>query len=192
MLPTTIRTDRLLLRCWRPEDAPMMKAAVDSSLAHLKASVAWARSEPTPLSGLAERLAAFATAFYAGEEWVYALMDLSESQILGGIAAERAEPALVALVGADAVELGYWLRADATGSGYATEATAALAQAAFAYLGARRVVVCHDPVNEASSAVPRRLGFQCLGIVPNTVLPGRQVADGSVRPATTVWTLDAG
>ena len=169
----------------------MLKAAVDSSLAHLKASVSWARGEPTPIPALAERLAAFAAAFRAGKEWGYAILDPSETRVLGGIGAERAEPALAAVVGADAVELGYWLRADATGSGYATEATAALAKIAFAHLGARRVVVCHDPVNEASGAVPRRLGFQCLGIVPDTVLPGRQAADGTVRPATTVWTLAA-
>ena len=191
MLPATLRTDRLLLRCWRPEDARILKAAVDASLAHLKASVAWARSEPTPLPALAERLAAFAAAFHAGDEWLYAILDPSETRVLGGIGAERAEPALATVVGAAAVELGYWLRADATGSGYATEATAALAKAAFAHLGARRVVICHDPINEASGAVPRRLGFQCLGIVPDSVLPGRRAADGSARPATTVWTLVA-
>jgi len=89
------------------------------------------------------------------------------------------------------VETGYWLRADATGQGYATEATAALTELAFTHLGARRVVVCHDPANAASDGVPRRLGFEHFGTVTDSVLPGRQAADGSIRPTTKVWVLDA-
>jgi RimJ/RimL family protein N-acetyltransferase len=82
MLPTEIRTPRLLLRPWRSEDAAAMKDAVDSSLDHLRASVAWARAEPTPLSALAARLEAFAAAFAKGEEWIYAVLDRSNSRAL--------------------------------------------------------------------------------------------------------------
>jgi RimJ/RimL family protein N-acetyltransferase len=191
MLPTEIRTPRLLLRPWRSEDAAAMKDAVDSSLDHLRASVAWARAEPTPLSALAARLEAFAAAFAKGEEWIYAVLDRSNSRVLGGVAAERAEPALVALVGPETVEAGYWLRADAVGQGYAAEATAALVEAVFAHLGAQRVAICHDPANVASGAVPRRLGFTPHGVVTNAALPARQAADGSVRATTEVWTLEA-
>ena len=63
MLPTEIRTPRLLLRPWGPNDAAAMKEAVDSNLDHLRESVAWARAEPTELPALAARLAAFAAAF---------------------------------------------------------------------------------------------------------------------------------
>ena len=108
----------------------------------------------------------------------------------GGAALERAESALVALVGAHTVEAGYWLRADSTGHGYATEATACLSRLAFTELGAGHVAICHDPTNEASGGVPRRLGFRRLGVVSDAVLPGVQAADGSVRPATMVWALD--
>jgi RimJ/RimL family protein N-acetyltransferase len=111
--------------------------------------------------------------------------------VLGAASLAPGEDALSALVGPDVVEAGYWLRADATGHGYATEATAALAELAFSRLGARHVAICHDPINAASAGVPRRLGFRDAGIVTNETLPNRQAADGSVRRTTRVWVLNA-
>ena len=189
-LPTLIRTARLLLRQQRPEDAELIREAVDTSLEHLRASVAWAQAEPTSLRATAERLARSAAAFDAGEAWTFTILDSAQQRVLGGLGMEPAEPALAALVGPNTVEAGYWLRANAVGQGYATEATAALAELAFTLVGARRVVICHDPANPRSGGVPRRLGFNCLGTVPDATLPGRQAADGSVRAGTTVWVLD--
>lgn len=68
-LPPEIRTERLVLRRQHPDDAPLIKAAVDSSLAHLQSSVAWAQTAPEPLPTLAARLAASAAAFDAGTAW---------------------------------------------------------------------------------------------------------------------------
>jgi RimJ/RimL family protein N-acetyltransferase len=190
-LPLEIATPRLVLRRQHPDDARMIKEAVDTSLPHLRAAVAWVQSAPTPLAALEAGLAASATAFDANESWAFSIFDRDQSRVLGGVAIERAEPALIALVGSGAMETGYWLRADAIGHGYATEATGGLIEVAFARLGARRVVVCHDPSNPASAGVPRRLGFRLVGIVTDAALPGRQAADGSVRPTTTVWVIDA-
>lgn len=170
----------------------MIKDAVDASLAHLQSSVAWAQAAPMSLSALAAQLAGSRAAFDAGVSWTFSILDLAQTRVLGAVGLERAEDALAALVGEDALEAGYWLRADSTGRGYATEATACLTEMAFTRLGALRVVICHDPANVASGGVPRRLGFRCLGIVADAILPGRQAADGSVRPATKVWVLDAG
>jgi RimJ/RimL family protein N-acetyltransferase len=190
-VPPIIRTRRLVLRRQRPEDAPLIKQAVESSLAHLRASVAWAKNALPAHAALEARLAASAAAFDAGEAWAFTMFDAAETCVLGGVGLEPAEPALTALVGTDAIETGYWLRAKAIGHGFATEAVAALTEIAFTNLGARRVVVCHDPANGASAGVPRRLGFKPLGIVTDEVLPGRQAPDGSVRPATMVWVIDA-
>jgi RimJ/RimL family protein N-acetyltransferase len=191
LLPSVIRTTRLVLRRQRSGDAPLIKEATDTSVAHLRASVAWAQAAPIPLPDLEARLAGSAAAFDRGEAWAFTVLDPAETRVLGGAGLEPADPALIALVGPDTVEIGYWLRADATGRGYATEATAALIELAFARLGAQRVVVCHDPVNAASAGVPRRLGFQCLGLVPSELLPDRQAADGSLRVTTRVWVLEA-
>jgi ribosomal-protein-serine acetyltransferase len=189
--PPEVRTSRLVLRRQHPDDAAMINVAVNASLAHLQSSVAWAQSAPMPLPMLAARLAASVAAFDAGDAWAYAILDLAQTRVLGGAALERAEEALTALVGPDTVETGYWLRADSTGHGYATEATGCLIELAFTWIGAQHVAVCHDPANAASEGVPRRLGFRCLGIVASSVLPGRLAANGSVRPTTKVWVLDA-
>jgi RimJ/RimL family protein N-acetyltransferase len=191
MLPTEIRTARLLLRRQRPEDAALIKDAIDTSLPHLKASVGWARNAPFPLPTFVDRLAESAAAFDAGTQWAFSILDPSGNRVFGGAALEPAEAAVCALVGSGVFETGYWLRADATGHGYATEATSALIDLAFTRLGAQRVVICHDPDNSASAGVPRRLGFRELGVVPNTRLPDRQAADGSVRRATKVWVFEA-
>jgi len=180
-----------MLRRQRPEDAPFIKEAVDASLAHLKASVAWAQAAPFPLRVLTAHLAASEAAFDAGEAWTFSILDPAQSRVLGAAGLAFVEPALAAILGSDVVELGYWLRADATGQGFATEATGALAELAFSRLGARRVAICHDPANTASAGVPRRLGFACFGLVTDALLPNRQAADGSVRPTTMVWVLDA-
>jgi RimJ/RimL family protein N-acetyltransferase len=190
-MPRRIRTARLILRRQNPDDAQLIKDAVDSSLAHLQASVAWAQTAPWPLLIQKQILAASVAAFDAGSAWAFSILDSAETRVLGGAAVEPAEASLSTIVGANTFETGYWLRADATGHGYATEATATLVDLAFTRLGARHVVVCHDPANVASEGVPRRVGFRCLGTVTNLQLPGRTSADGSERRATKVWVLDA-
>ena len=190
-LPSIVHTPRLVLRRQGPEDAPLIREAIDTSLAHLRAAVAWAQTEPTTLAVLAQRLAESAAAFDSGDAWVFTILDATAQRALGAAGVEPEEPALTALVGPDAVEAGYWLRADATGHGYATEVTAALTELAFTRLGAQRVVVCHDPANVASDGVPRRLGFRCFGTVRDAELPGRQAADGAARAMTKVWVLDS-
>ena len=190
-LPPTLQTRRLVLRRQQPNDALLIKEAVDTSLPHLQASVAWAQSAPEPLRVLQARLAASAAAFDAGDAWTFSIFDQALTRVLGGVGLHRPETALISLVGSGALELGYWLRADAIGLGYATEATARLTELAFSRLRAQHVVVCHEPANTASEGVPRRLGFRCLGRVTADVLPGRQAADGTIRPETMVWVRDA-
>lgn len=126
-----------------------------------------------------------------GEAWAFSIFDLALTRVLGGVGLHRPEAALVTLIGSGALETGYWLRADATGHGYATEATACLIGLAFSRLRAQRVVVCHDPANVSSEGIPRRLGFRCLGTVTAEALPGRQAADGSIRRETKLWVRDA-
>jgi uncharacterized protein YbjT (DUF2867 family)/RimJ/RimL family protein N-acetyltransferase len=190
-LPHELRTSRLVLRRQRPDDAPLIKKAIDTSLSHLQSSVAWAHAAPFPLTVLEARLADSVAAFDDGAAWAYSIFDLAETCVLGGVAIERADDALTALVGPNTIETGHSLRADATGHGYATEATECLVQNAFASLGAERVVICHDPANAASEGVPRRLGFRYFGLAAKDVLPGREALDGSIRPTTKVWVREA-
>jgi RimJ/RimL family protein N-acetyltransferase len=74
-------------------------------------------------------------------------------------------------------EIGYWLRAFATGHGYITEAVQLLIDYAFTALAATRVEIRCDERNVRSAAVARRLGF-----VQEARLRNEQLApDGMLR-----------
>ena len=47
--PYRIVTERLVVRCYDPRDAPLVKEAIDSSLDELRAWMPWAHDEPKPL-----------------------------------------------------------------------------------------------------------------------------------------------
>ena len=51
-----IQTPRLVIRCWDPKDAPLLKQAVDDNIDHLLPWMSWARQEPEPLQAKVERL----------------------------------------------------------------------------------------------------------------------------------------
>jgi RimJ/RimL family protein N-acetyltransferase len=57
--------------------------------------------------------------------------------------------------------LGYWLRSDAEGHGYMSEAVQILTDYAFSALGANKVSLRCDARNLRSAAVAERLGFVC-------------------------------
>jgi RimJ/RimL family protein N-acetyltransferase len=81
--------------------------------------------------------------------------------VLGGVGLyPRDVSGRVPFAEADHVELGYWLRADATGRGWATEATRAALDVALALPRITRVEIRCDPRNAPSAAVPARLGFR--------------------------------
>lgn len=165
-------------------DAAQMKAAVDASLAHLQAWMPWATNEPTSIADLEERLAGFAEDFDAGRAWLYGLYLREAGTLLGGIGLHpRASSAEGAV---DHVEIGYWLRADATHRGYATEAVQAAVNAVTALSSFSRVEIRCDPNNTRSASVPRRLGFR----LARTLLGETVTPQGGPRD-TMVWELAA-
>lgn len=150
--PYRIETDRLVVRCWDPPDAPLLKDAIDSSLEHLREWMPWAEREPQPLDEKVALLRRFRARFDADEDYVYGIFSADERRVVGGTG-------LHTRVGEDALEIGYWIRLDAIGEGYATEASAALTHVAFAVSGVDRVEIHVDPANERSANVPRKLGY---------------------------------
>jgi [ribosomal protein S5]-alanine N-acetyltransferase len=63
----------------------------------------------------------------------------------------------------DVLELGFHLRPEYWGQGFATEASRAVIRYAFATALARALVAGHHPQNEASRRVLQRLGFRHTG-----------------------------
>jgi RimJ/RimL family protein N-acetyltransferase len=150
--PYRIRTERLLIRCWDPHDAPLLKEAIDSSLDHLRPWAHWAHDEPRPLEEKVQLLRGFRGRFDLGQDFAYGIFAPDESEVLGGTG-------LHTCAGEDAFEIGYWIRANRIGKGLALEAASALTRVAFAMCGVDRVEIHVEPANEVSCGIPRRLGF---------------------------------
>lgn len=172
--PYRIETERLVIRCYEPHDAPLLKEAIDSSLDHLRPWMPWAESEPQTLEQKIELLRGFRSMFDAGENFVYGIFARDESELLGGTGLHpRLDPG--------GLEIGYWIRASATRRGFVTESTAAVTRAGFEICGADRVEIRVEPRNEASQGVPRKLGFEEEATLRRR-LPGRE--GGPLRDVT--------
>jgi RimJ/RimL family protein N-acetyltransferase len=150
--PYRIETERLVVRCWEPRDAPLLKEAVDASLDHLKPWMPWAHDEPQPLPAKVELLRTFRGQFDLGQEFVYAIFSADESEVVGGSGLHRRSFEGV-------LEIGYWIRASRAGQGLGTEATAAVTRVGFEVAEASRIEIRVATDNVASLAIPRKLGF---------------------------------
>jgi RimJ/RimL family protein N-acetyltransferase len=147
-----IVTPRLVLRCWDPRDAPLLKDAIDSSLDHLLPWMPWARHEPQTLAQKVELLREFRGQFDLGADSIYGIFDTGEERVLGGTG-------LHPRIGPGGLEIGYWIRADAAGRGFATESTAALTRVAFELADVGRVEIHCAAENLASAAIPQKLAY---------------------------------
>jgi len=150
--PYRIETERLVIRCYEPEDAPLLKEAIDSSLDHLRPWMPWARNEPQTLDEKVELLRSFRAQFDADENYPYGVFSADESRQLGGAG-------LHPRGGEGSLEIGYFIRADSIGQGLATEVTAVLTRAGIEKCGLVRMDVQVEPENERSIRIPRKLGF---------------------------------
>jgi RimJ/RimL family protein N-acetyltransferase len=150
--PYRVVSERLVLRCWEPGDAPLLKEAVDSSLDHLRPWMPWAEHEPQTLEEKVALLRTFRGNFDLGNDFVYGLFSSDESRVVGGSGLHLRH-------GPDAFEIGYWIRTDHVGEGLATEATAALTRIGFELCGVDWIEIRCDPTNERSRTIPRKLGY---------------------------------
>jgi len=74
--------------------------------------------------------------------------------------------------------LGYWIRSDRTGRGYATAVTRLLARFGFETLGLHRIEIVVDPQNIASQRVAEKAGAVREGILRNRLLYEQGSHDG--------------
>ena len=177
--PYRIETDRLVIRCYHPRDAPLLKEAVDSSIDHLRPWMPWARNEPQSLEQKAELLRVFRGNFDLGNDFAYGVFERDESRQLGGAG-------LHPRGGEGSLEIGYFIRADSVGRGFATEVTAVLTRVGFEKCGLVRVDIQVDPANEVSLRIPRKLGFVEEGVLRRRLEP---FEPGGERRDSTLFTM---
>jgi len=173
----SVKTKHLVLRCWQPSDAALLKEAIDASLEHLRGWMPWAMQEPTDLESKIALLRRFRGSFDLDKDYLYGIFNREESQVLGGTG-------LHTRAGPDALEIGYWIHAKYINQGLATETAGALTRVAFEVHKVKRVEITCDPNNVRSAAVPRKLGFVHEATLRKRIL----TPEGKPRD-TMVWTM---
>ena len=172
--PISLRTARLTLRMPGDEDARLEHEMILESLDHLWPWFSFRAEPPTLVQRveLAARQRSDAADGTAGTYLVFA-----GDQAVGKVWLE---------VEGTTATMGYWLRAGATGHGYATEAVRALSDLACDF-GVERLEVHTDPDNAPSRALAERAGFVLQEIRPDV----HDRPDGVRRPEC-IYTLLSG
>lgn len=156
ILPELIETNRLTLRRWRTEDAPLLSQAIAASIEHLRPWMAWIKSEPAELGDRTRLIEQWTTEWEQGGDVVYGVR--LGDEVVGGAGLHRRS-------GPGTLDVGYWVHVDHVRQGIATEITAGLTSAALAIDGIDVVHVQTDDANAASAAVPASLGFVLSSII---------------------------
>jgi RimJ/RimL family protein N-acetyltransferase len=147
-----IETKRIVIRCYDPSDAALLAESVMESLEHLRPWMPWVYNEPEPLENKVQRLKRFRGLFDLGQDFVYGIFNPDETKLIGGTG-------LHTRLGESELEIGYWIHQDFVNQGLVTETTAALVKVAFELIHIHQLEIHCDPENEASAAIPRKLGF---------------------------------
>jgi ribosomal-protein-serine acetyltransferase len=150
--------DGLLLRRWVASDAGELGAAIIESAEHLRPWMAWVAEEPLPLERRTAMINRWETDWAQGGDVVLGVF--VRGRVAGGCGLHRR-------IGPDGLEIGYWIHPAFLRRGLATCVARVLTDAALALPGITRVEIHHDKANKASAGIPRRLGFQWLGEVPD-------------------------
>jgi RimJ/RimL family protein N-acetyltransferase len=147
-----IETKRLVIRCYNPDDAPLLAESVTESLEHLRPWMPWVYNEPEPIEEKVQRLKLFRGNFDLGQNFTYGIFNPEGTKLIGGTG-------LHTRLGENELEIGYWIHKDYINQGLVTESTAALVKVAFEMIHVHRLEIHCDPENFASAAIPRKLGF---------------------------------
>jgi RimJ/RimL family protein N-acetyltransferase len=155
--PDSFESKRLLIRSPRPGDGEAFNTAVLESWSELQPWMPWATQKPTVAeheARLRESHAKFMT-----REDLWLLLFLKDSHTIVGSSGLHVKDWDV-----PRFEIGYWARTSFAGQGYITEAVLAITDFAFNQIGAQRLEIQCDSLNERSAAVAQRAGYtlECI------------------------------
>ncbi len=156
--PYEFESERLMIRGPLPGDETAVYEAVVESQEALKPWMPWA-VEISPIEDYAVRVREEQLNYLARKSMWMLIFLKGTNTLVGCTGYPRFKWDV------PGVEIGYWGRTGYGGQGYITEAAARLTELAFDTLGARRVEIHCDALNERSAAVARRLGFPLEGIL---------------------------
>jgi [ribosomal protein S5]-alanine N-acetyltransferase len=160
LIPPPLRTPRLLLRPFLPEDAPAVQGYLS---AWEVASTTAALPHPYPEGAAAEWIAGHPERQVRGEAVVLAAVLREGGALVGEVELRTGR-------GGHRAELGYWTGLPHQRRGYAAEAAGALVRWALETRGLHRVHAATLARNPASAAVLRRIGMRREGTLRRHLL----------------------
>lgn len=172
-----IVTERLIIRCYQPQDAVLLKKSIDESLEHLKPWMPWAEKEPETLEAKLERTRKCRGQFDLGLDFVFGIFSKDEKNLIGSTG-------LHTRIGENAREIGYWINVNFLKLGYATETVKALVKIGFEIEALERIEIRCSPNNLASQAIPKKIGF-----VHEATLKNRKKNLNGGSEDVMIWTL---
>lgn len=159
--PSQITAPPVVLRRFKGDEVPALLEAATSSLEHLQPWLGWASVEPLE-PGLSKFVERSVVNFSRSKDFGYAIWDDATSVLIGG-------GGLHPRLGPGRIEIGYWVRVGWLRRGIATAAARALTSAAFLEPEIEEVHIHCDQANQASAAIPQRLGFRLARIVEDEI-----------------------
>jgi len=160
-----LTSDRLLFRAFQPDDVDTIFDAVRQSMPELSRWLPWCHADYSRAE-TQEFLNQRGTAYRDLGEHAFAILDLKTGRFLGASGVNQLDR------NGRRANLGYWLRTDATGNGYATEATLMVARWAFHALQLERIEIVAAIDNVASQRVAIRVGAIREGIARKRLRKG--------------------
>jgi ribosomal-protein-serine acetyltransferase len=157
-IPSEFSSARLLMRIPRAGDSAIIWPVVKQSMGELMPWLPWANDEFTE-SAEEEWCRKTAAEFLKRERMGYLIFSKECGEYFGGIGACDFKWDV------PSCEIGYWLRSDRTGRGYATEAVGALCAMLRERIKVRRIQIRADELNARSRRVAELAGFQSEGIM---------------------------
>lgn len=175
-LPERLQRGGLMLRLWEPEDAPAMAACISDNLQWLARFMPWVGEEPLRPQRRLALIRDWREQFAAGLDATYGIW--LEGAVAGGCGLHQR-------IGPGGLEIGYWVDQRVARRRVAATSAALLTLAALDAVGVDRVEIRHAVENEASSGVPRLLGYRHIG-----QMSGEPLVAG-LSGAQQVWRLTA-
>lgn len=166
-LSMELTADGLTLRTPTDADADAVAAAVRSSLAELAPWMPWA--VPTYS---ADDVRTWMTGAH-GDVHPFVMCD-ADGDIVGSCGLNKVDEFN------RAAHLGYWVRTDRAGHGFATTATELLVEYGFAIPRLHRIIITMSVRNEASRRVAEKAGATYEGIARGALLLGASFHDAHV------------
>jgi RimJ/RimL family protein N-acetyltransferase len=160
--PDSFETERLLIRAPRAGDGQAMNVAIAESINNLKRwlPMPWTQNIQT-VAETEELVRRWVALWILREDFRLGLFRKTDGLYVGGCGLHRVDWNVMRF------EIGYWVRASLEGQGYIREAVAGVTAFGFDVLGAERIELRCDSLNERSIAVANRAGYSLDGNLRN-------------------------